>query len=126
MLAGHKCPIKCNWHLQGWTGSVHLYVDESSTHSPMSDQFDVVCCATTMSIRIIEQAYCGHRPRGLKSQAASAKMAKERHKTTASRLKTFTRGCKIPAKIHKANYKKMQTDYKESVEAQNNFKVDTN
>ncbi len=55
MLAGPKCPIKCKWHLQGWTGSVHLSVDESCTHSPMSNQFDVtlLCCATTMPMEAL-------------------------------------------------------------------------
>lgn len=50
MLAGPKCPIKCKWHLQGWTGSVHLSVDESCACSPLSNQFDVtlLCRATNM------------------------------------------------------------------------------
>lgn len=31
MPSASKCPIKCKWHLEGWTGSVHLSVDQSCT-----------------------------------------------------------------------------------------------
>lgn len=41
MLAASKCPIKCKWHLQGWTGSVHLSVDQSCTRSTSTSQFIV-------------------------------------------------------------------------------------
>lgn len=41
MLAASKCPIKCKWHLQGWTGSVHLSVDQSCTRSPSTSQLNV-------------------------------------------------------------------------------------
>lgn len=41
MLAASKCPIKCKWHLQGWTGSVHLSVDQSCTRSPSTSRFNV-------------------------------------------------------------------------------------
>lgn len=50
MLAGHKCPIKCKWHLRGWTGSVHLSVDENSIHFALSNQLDVACCAITAPV----------------------------------------------------------------------------
>lgn len=40
MLASHKCPIKCKWHLRGWTGSVHLSVDQSPTRS-QPERFDI-------------------------------------------------------------------------------------
>lgn len=84
----------------------------------MSDQFDValVFCAT-MYIRIIEQAYCGHRPRGTRSQAAPAKMAKERHKTTAKRLIMTSKRCKT-------NYEDAQTDYKETQKDHKEMKTD--
>lgn len=108
MLAGHKCPIKCKWHLQGWTGSVHLSVDESSSRSPLSDQFDVALlrCATSTSIGITERAICGHRPRGPTLRRPPAKeRKKKKKKNTQAYCKEMTN------KIHKTSAE-TQNDHK--------------
>lgn len=110
MLAGPKCPIKCKWHLQGWTGSVHLSVDESCIRSPLSNQFDVtlLCCATAVPREALLNSPIGHRhhdPWGLgQSQTDHSEMEK-----VANNLKTIIKALRTTAQWQK---KILQRDLK--------------
>lgn len=110
MLAGHKCPIKCKWHLRGWTGSVHLSVDENSIHFALSNQLDVACCAITAPV-VYWVRVLGPQGRGVGGGTQAQRFnipCRKGKQTTTKRCKQLQDDSKVLQRVTKNCSKQIQ------------------